>query len=284
MKNRLCRFSLVVAMLFLTSQLLGVSAAFAKGGGRSFSSRSSSRSSSSSSSKGSSFSSAKSPSKTSYSSRSAGKSGKGSFFNFGPKKTSRGTSLADAAKKADSKSKFASSAKGAAAPQTYREVVSANKPLSNALTKQNIETRTVRRTTYYNSYQPVNTYYRYTPAVMIYNDPFDNFFFQYVTVTWMFHHWDHVDKSRFDEARLRELEAKVAQMEKEGVQRDPNYVEPGADPDLQYSDEELANLQEAKEVAELEAAPASSGFGWLAMLLVAIAVGGGIYFVAVRRY
>ena len=57
----------------------------------------------------------------------------------------------------------------------------------------------------------------------------------YATMFWMFHHWDSVDYSRFQEAKLRELEAKVKQMEASGMKRDPNYVDPGVDPDIQYA-------------------------------------------------
>ena len=177
------------------------------------------------------------------------------------------------------------SAQGQQTSKTYRQVVAENKPLSDSLTKQNMDTRIARRDTFYKSYPPANTYYRYTPTI-IYRDPYDNFFFQYMTLTWLFHHWGSVDKSRFDEARLQELEAKFAQMEKEGTVRDPNYVMPGVDPDLQYSDEELDNLQEAKDVSEMEAEQTSGGggFGWLMIFLIGLVIVGGIYFIAVRRY
>jgi hypothetical protein len=148
-----------------------------------------------------------------------------------------------------------------------------------------MKTRSKRRNTFYKSYKPVNTYYSY-PSTVVYRDPYDDFFFRYVTITWLFHHWDSVDKRRFDEAKLRELETKIEQMEKEGMVRDPNFVMPEADPDLQYAEEELENLQEAKDVIDLEAEQESDGggFGWLTIFLAGVLVVGGVYFVVVRRY
>jgi len=205
-------------------------------------------------------------------------------FNSRSKKTTRGTSLAEAAKKADSKSKFTTSAKGQQTSKTYRQVVTENKNLSNLLTTKHTTTRNKRRNIFYQARQPANIYYEYTPHV-VYRDPYDNFFFRYTTPTWAYHHWHSIDHRRFDEARLQELEDQIEQMEKEGIERDPNYVMPDVDPDLQYSDEELENLQEARDVIDLEAEQeeGGGGFGWLTIFLVGIVIVGGVYFVAVRR-
>ena len=289
MKNTFCRLSIMLTVVLLVSQSFFVEEAFARKRRRSFSSRKkSSWSSKKSKSKGSSFSFSKKKSKTktkTYSSRSKTRSKKGSVFNSNSKKTSRGTSLSQAAKRADSKSKFTSSQKGKQTTKTYRDVVRENKSLSDNLTVQNKKNRNKRRKSFYDSYSPSNNYYRYSPNVA-YRDPYDNFFFKYVTFNWLFHHWNSIDKSRFDEARLRELEDKVEEMEAQGIERDPNYTLPGMEPDLQYSDEELENLQEAKEVLEFEAEREEdkSGFGWLTIFLVGLVAVGGIYFVAVRRY
>ena len=190
-----------------------------------------------------------------------------------------------ASKRADSKSKFMTAEKGKQTAKSYKQVVNDDKMLRDSLTTANTKIRNKRRTTFYNSHRPSNDYYRYTPT-SVYRDPFDNFFFRYVTLTWMFHHWDQIDKTRFDEERLRELEVKMEEMESQGMERDPNYTMPELDPDLQYSDEELANLQEAKEVLEFEAGEGADagGFGWLTMFLVGLVVCGGVYVVAVRRY
>ena len=82
---------------------------------------------------------------------------------------------------------------------------------------------------------------------------------------------------------MRELEAKMAEMRAQGMQRDSNYTMAGVDPDLQYSDEELANLQDAKDVAQYEEDQAH-GVSWLTIFLVGMVIVGGIYFTAIRRY
>ncbi len=170
-------------------------------------------------------------------------------------------------------------------PMTYRQVVNKNRSLSEFLTIQNTYTRNRRRTDFYDAHSPSNnSYYQYTSTG--YNDPYDNLFFRYVSLTWLFHHWDSIDKSRFDQERVWAVEAKIKQMEQEGMEPDPNYNMPGVDPDLQYTDEELANLQEAKDVIDFESEEPEStrGFAWVTMFLICLVTVGGVYLVAVRRY
>ena len=279
MKKSFLWVSLITLFALFAGELFWAEDACARRG-RSFSSRRSSTSSRRSPSKGSSFSTSK---KTSYSSRSDSGNRKGSAFNATSKKTSRGTNMAEASKRASSKSKFTSASASGTTAKTYSDVVKDNKALSDTLTPERAETRSARRNAFYTNVTPSNeTYYRYAPTV-IYHDPYDNFFFRYVTMTWLFHHWDSVDKSRFEEQRLRELEAKMAEMRAQGFQRDSNYTMAGVDPDLQYSDEELANLQDAKDVAQYEEDQAR-GVSWLTIFLVGMVIVGGIYFTAIRRY
>ncbi len=262
--------------------------AFAKRSRRSFSSRKSSPSTPTKSSKGSSFSSSQktSSSSKSYSSRSKTHSQKGSVFSANSKKTSRGTSVSEASRRAESQSKFQASTAGVQAGKTYKEVVKSDSALRESLTTGNANSRNKRRTTFYNSTTPKNErYYQYRPNV-IYRDPYDSFFFRYVTMTWLFHHWDNVDKKRFDDQHLQELEAEIAGMEAQELERDPSYSMEGTEPDLQYSDDELANLQDAKDMLEFEAAPEGQegGFAWLTIFLIGLVGLGGIYFAAVRKY
>ena len=258
---------------------------FAKRSRRSFSSRSSSSSRPRTRSKGSSFSSSQKKSSSgskSYSSRSRTHDQKGSAFSTNSTKTSRGTNLADAARRAESKSKFQS----AQGNQTYKDVVKSDPALRESLTVNNTKTRNKRRTDFYNSTTPRNERYYYYRPNATYRDPYDNFFFRYVTLTWLFHHWDNIDKARFDEQQRQELEAEFAEMEAQGLERDPEYIMEGTEPDLQYSDDELAKLQDTKEVLELEpvSEETEGGFTWLTLFLIGLVALGGIYFTAVRRY
>jgi hypothetical protein len=285
MNNALRRFSMILTIVFLLSHLLLMRDAFARKEIPGFSSRAGSDLySTEKSSKGSFFSSSKSGKSALYTFRSKTKGKKGSVFNFWSKRTTKGTSLVQAAQIADSESKFTTLIEGIQTNKTYRQVVTENKPLSEFLTTTALETRNARRSIFYKSYDPLNAYYKYSPTV-VYSDPYNDFFFRYVTLEWMFHHWDNIDKRRLDGVKLQELETKMEQMEQEGSVRDPNYMMPGVDPDLQYSDEELENLQEAKDVIELEAERGveGGGFGWLVIFLVGFIVVGGVYFVAVRR-
>ncbi|MBU0515368.1 MAG: hypothetical protein KJ621_11405 [Proteobacteria bacterium] len=52
-----------------------------------------------------------------------------------------------------------------------------------------------------------------------------------------YHHWNSLSRYRnqFDQQKWAELEARVAQMEAKGVKRDPKYLDPNTDPDLQFS-------------------------------------------------
>jgi hypothetical protein len=88
---------------------------------------------------------------------------------------------------------------------------------------------------------------------------------------WLFNHWDTVDKSRFEESKLRELEAKVRAMELQNMKKDPNYVQPGVDPDLVY------NAPKEKE--------SSFGWVWISLVIITLALFGTmLYFFFRRRY
>jgi len=109
--------------------------------------------------------------------------------------------------------------------RTPRETPSFNPSLA--------ETRSQRTASQLAWRQPTG-YYHEPPTVVIYRDHYDNSFMKYVTLMWLFNHWNSVDRSRFDDARVRELEARFRDLEARGYKPDPNYAEPGIDPDLAY--------------------------------------------------
>ena len=287
MKEIFRRFSVVLTVLFFISQGVFLAEAWAKAPRRSFGSRKKSLSSTPTSpSKGSSFNlSQQQPTHTiTYSSRSKTRDTKGSIFHAYAQKTSRGTSLVQAAQRAESKSKFTATLVGKQTSQTYRQVVSEHAVLREFLTTKHTFTRQTRRTAFYRAHSPVNdSYYRYSSTA--YADPYDNLFFRYATLTWLFHHWETIDTHRFDDRQLRELEARLAQLEHEGLERDPEYTMPGVDRDLQYADEELGVLQDTQDVMEFEFAveETEGGFAWVTMFLIALVVVGGVYVVGARK-
>ncbi len=95
------------------------------------------------------------------------------------------------------------------------------------------ETRPQRMASELGRRQPTG-YYSERPNVVVYRDHYDNSFMKYVTLMWLFNHWNSVDHSRFDDARVRDLEARFRDLEAKGYKPDPNYTEPGVDPDLAY--------------------------------------------------
>jgi hypothetical protein len=96
------------------------------------------------------------------------------------------------------------------------------------------ETRSQRMTKEFGYRRPTG-YFNERPNVVIYHDSYDNNFMKYVTLMWLFNHWNTVDRSRFDDARIRDLEAKFRDLEARGYKPDPEYDEPGIDPDLAYN-------------------------------------------------
>lgn len=131
--------------------------------------------------------------------------------------------------------------------------------------------REARQATTYANRQPTG-YYTYNPGTtVIYRDRYDDTFMHYVTMSWLFHHWDNIDHSRFDNQRVQELERKFKELDAKGVKRDPNYVESGIDPDLTVK----------KEAAYKE------GSGWLwwtfiATIVIAV-IATGAWYVFIRR-
>jgi hypothetical protein len=117
-----------------------------------------------------------------------------------------------------------------------------------------------------------NGYYREVPNVVIYPDNYDSGFLKYATLFWLFNHWSSVDHSRFDDQRVRDLEAKFRDLEAKGYKPDPDYTEPGVDPDLAYR----------KDVAYQPHGP-----GALARIFWAIVIAGLvawlIWFIFIRR-
>ncbi|ACL74626.1 hypothetical protein [Ruminiclostridium cellulolyticum] len=70
-----------------------------------------------------------------------------------------------------------------------------------------------------------------------YVGPWDLWFLMRASDMFWYHHWNEISPYRnyFDQNQYRQLENRVEKLEKQGVQRDPNYMEEGVDPDLQLS-------------------------------------------------
>ncbi len=67
--------------------------------------------------------------------------------------------------------------------------------------------------------------------------PWDLWFLMRASEMFWFHHWLEIApyKSYFNQQEYEKLEKRVEELEKQGVQRDPNYIDPDTDSDLQFS-------------------------------------------------
>ena len=89
---------------------------------------------------------------------------------------------------------------------------------------------------------------------VVYNDPYSSLFWWWLLdrslddrAWWAYHHRYDMDPVRYQAllANDQQLEARVQQLESQQAARDPNYVPPGLDRDLMYSDQYVsARLQQ----------------------------------------
>jgi hypothetical protein len=79
-----------------------------------------------------------------------------------------------------------------------------------------------------------------------YSDPYSNIFWWWLLsqsidyrASWAYNHRYDMDSFRYRDMLDRDaaLEARVRELERKQVARDPTYVPPGVDPDLMYTDE-----------------------------------------------
>ena len=70
-----------------------------------------------------------------------------------------------------------------------------------------------------------------------YVGPWDLWFLMRASDLFWFHHWSEISpyRSYFDNQEYNRLEKRVQELEQQGVKRDPTYLDPDVDPDLQLS-------------------------------------------------
>ena len=101
------------------------------------------------------------------------------------------------------------------------------------------------------------------------------------------HHWNEMRHYRtyFDRQKWTQMEARVKALEAKGVKRDPNYLDPNLAPDLQFSKQFAAqNPAVAYPGKKAPKGEEPSGFfGWVLGLVLAMGIGGAIWFIFIRR-
>lgn len=126
-------------------------------------------------------------------------------------------------------------------------------------TNRTPEQHTVIVNRYHNSY---GGYY--------YGDPFNHSLIWTFSTLWWFNHWNEIDRARYaDDAKYKELEAKVRQMEAQGTKRDANYKDPNMDEGVMYSD---GYLNKTKAEGE------NSAWGYFLWILLILGIAAGCFF------
>ncbi len=116
--------------------------------------------------------------------------------------------------------------------------------------------------------------------MVVYRDPYNSFFWWWLLdrtlddrAMWAYHHRLDMDPARYQAlvANNQQLGDRIAQLEAQHGPRDPNYVPPGLDRDLMYSDRHVKQAYSNRPTAS----------GWLAFWLLAVplGVGAGYFFV-----
>lgn len=240
-------FIFCLTIVFLLSQIIVVDArGFGSRSSRGFFGSSSSRSSGgffgSSRSKSSGGWFGSSGSKSSGSSRSVPKS-----FSWGGSKRSsaqKKSYMQDAYKKQASASNFKAYKQNLNTDQQRVYNSGMNKSY-NVNNKMNFEdamrTRNYRASTFSSRPVRVHVNNNYFGGPLGYGSafvgPWDLMFLMMASDMFWHHHWNDISPYRdhFNAAEFAEMEARVKSLEEQGVERDPNYLEPGVDPDLQFS-------------------------------------------------
>ena len=110
--------------------------------------------------------------------------------------------------------------------------------LRSQLDHQKWVNRDMRQQQFYGSY--------YSRPVVFFNDPYPSFFWWWLLdrslderAMWAYHHRHDMDQARYNSllSKDAQLEAKIRQLEQQGIKRDVNYTPAGVEPDLMYSNE-----------------------------------------------
>jgi hypothetical protein len=103
-----------------------------------------------------------------------------------------------------------------------------------------------------------------------YVGPWDLWFLMRASDMFWFHHWSEISPSRsyFDQQEYDRLEKRVKELEQQGVKRDPNYLDPDVDPDLQLSQQ--YQEQNVDKVYYTDKYPTSSGSTGTAVVFIII--------------
>lgn len=123
----------------------------------------------------------------------------------------------------------------------------------------------------------VNINTGYFPGPFSYGSAFvgcwDLWFLMRASEMFWYHHWSDIYPNRdyFQATQFAEMEARVKKLEQQNIARDSTYLDPGVDPDLQFSNDYTQSHPDKVYYTNKNTAPAVNPFiGFLAILLIAI--------------
>lgn len=237
----------------------------------------------------------------SYGSSSTGAGASGAGVRSNSKIDQAGT---DARKKQESQAAYRQATAPASTPaSTYRDPKTGTE---KKLDSNSESVKTIRRTVTHERYVTretrIHDFYgpRYVGMTPVYySDPFGPFFWLWLMdrslddrAHWAYHHRHQMDDARYRDmvAKDAQLEARIRQLEQQGVKRDQNYV-PAAmadNPDLMYNDDFVRasyNPVPAPAPAQTSSSSSSGVSGWTVLLWIVV-IGGVVFviwFIFVRK-
>ncbi len=306
MKKRVLAILLIFAFVFTSSMGVYARRARSFGGSKSFSKSYSSSMKSYSKRSGGLFGSSKSTTKSSGlfgSSKSSSSSSSSSRSKPGAKSYSNSSTNKSSAKGFATKS---ASKKYSYMQDTYKKQVS-SKNFNTYKQKLNTEQQKVYNDTLKRDYgtssrrmkfedamntrsSRINTFANKRPIIInanrgmfaspfsygyAYVGPWDLWFLMRASDMFWYHHWSEISPYRnyFDQQKYNELEKRVQELEQQGVKKDPNYLDPDVDPDLQLSQQyQEENVDKVYYTDKYPTNSTSSGTAIVVILITSVAL------------
>lgn len=108
-----------------------------------------------------------------------------------------------------------------------------------------------------------------------YVGPWDLWFLMRASELFWFHHWSEISpyKSYFDQQQYADMEKRVKELEQQGVQKDPEYLDPDVDPDLQLSQQyQEENVDKVYYTDKYPTRSASAGAAVVVIIITGVAL------------
>lgn len=133
--------------------------------------------------------------------------------------------------------------------KVYDESMNSTYKVNNRMNMEDALGSRPQRISYFESSRPVririNTFYFGGPLSYgsAYVGPWDLWFLMRASDLFWYHHWAQIYPYRdyFEAQQFADMQARISQLEQQNIARDPSYMDPGVDPDLQFSNDYQQN-------------------------------------------